>query len=65
MVSELIDDRVIAVFGIYSLHEDWAVYQSALTTIWGSGAYLISSLLQWYEAVNKGPVLAFPNVRWP
>lgn len=24
-----------------------------LSSMWGSAAYLISSLLQWYEAVNK------------
>jgi len=49
------------VFGILSLNHSWAGYQSDLSSMWGSAAYLISSLLQWYEAVNKGPVLAFPN----
>jgi hypothetical protein len=36
-----------------------------LSSTWGSLAYLISSWLQWYESVNKGPVLAFPNNRIP
>lgn len=30
-----------------------AVYQSALSSFWGSAAFLISSLIQWYEAINK------------
>lgn len=29
------------------------VYQSALATFWGSWAFLIGSLFQWYESVNK------------
>ena len=29
------------------------VYQSSLSSMWGSGAYLISSLLQWYEALSQ------------
>ncbi|KAK4556488.1 hypothetical protein LTR86_006632 [Recurvomyces mirabilis] len=30
-------------------------YQSSLSSTWGSAAYLIGSMLQWYEAVNKHP----------
>lgn len=33
--------------------------------MWGSFAYLVSSYLQWFESVNNGPVLAFPNNRVP
>ena len=29
--------------------------QSAMSGLWGSVAFLISSLLQWYEAVNGDP----------
>ncbi|KAF2719606.1 hypothetical protein K431DRAFT_286566 [Polychaeton citri CBS 116435] len=50
-----------AIFGIPSDTHTWCAYQSDLSSMWGSAAYLISSLLQWYEAVNKGAVLSFPN----
>ncbi|KZT41793.1 hypothetical protein SISSUDRAFT_1042305 [Sistotremastrum suecicum HHB10207 ss-3] len=30
----------------------WAMYQSTLSTFWGGWAFLIGSLVQWYEAVN-------------
>lgn len=30
-----------------------AAYQSALSTFWGGWAFLIGSLLQWYESVNS------------
>lgn len=53
--------RLSAIFGIPSDAQTWAAYQSGLSSFWGSTAYLFSSLLQWYEAVNKGDVLAFPN----
>ncbi|KAF8574628.1 hypothetical protein K439DRAFT_821275 [Ramaria rubella] len=29
-------------------------YESALSTFWGSWAFLVASVLQWYEAVNPG-----------
>lgn len=49
--------ELIAIFGILEISgREWASYQANLTTIWGSAAYLISSALQWYEALNKGPV---------
>lgn len=50
------DDRLIAIFGAKDEEWSWGEYQSDLATIWGSGAYLLSALLQWYEAVNKNPV---------
>lgn len=31
-------------------------YQSALATFWGSWAFLIGSVLQWYESLDKHPV---------
>lgn len=36
----------------YAMDDKWAEYQSALTTFWGGWAFLIASLLQWYESVN-------------
>lgn len=34
----------------------WCTYQSDLTLIWASLAFLIGSLLLWYEALDKYPV---------
>lgn len=34
----------------------WAQYQAALSTFWGSWAFLIGSVLQWYESLEKYPV---------
>ena len=31
-------------------------YQSGLSTFWGSWAFLIGSLVQWYESLVKHPV---------
>ncbi|KAJ4351709.1 uncharacterized protein N0V89_007052 [Didymosphaeria variabile] len=54
-----------ACFGLGSHKYTWCEYQSDLSSTWGSASYLFSSLLQWYEAVGAGPVLAFPNNRTP
>ena len=35
---------------------DAVIYQSSLSTFWGGWAFLIASLIQWYEAVSKYPV---------
>ena len=32
-------------------------YQSDLTVIWASAVFLFSSLLQWYESMEKYPVV--------
>lgn len=49
--------ELIAIFGIIALSgHEWADYNANLATIWGSAAYLISSALQWYEALNKAPL---------
>ena len=40
-----------AIFGLYTAH--WGQYQSALSTFWGGWAFLIGSVLQWYESVNS------------
>ena len=48
--------RLCAVFGICSYTSTGNEYQSDLSTTWGSFAYLIGSMLQWYEAVNKRSV---------
>lgn len=42
------------VFGYYS--SSWAVYQESLSTFWGSWAFLIGSLIQLYESLQKNPV---------
>jgi len=34
----------------------WAQYQASLSTFWGSWAFLIGSVLQWYESLEKFPV---------
>ncbi|OCL13211.1 integral membrane protein [Glonium stellatum] len=34
----------------------WSQFQSALSTFWGSWAFLIGSVAQWYEALDKHPV---------
>ncbi len=34
----------------------WCGYQSDLSLLWASVAYLIGSLLLWYEALDKYPV---------
>jgi hypothetical protein len=43
------------IFGFWA-SEDWAAYQEALSTFWGSWAFLIASLLQQYESLQKFPV---------
>ncbi|TKA32958.1 hypothetical protein B0A50_01184 [Salinomyces thailandicus] len=35
----------------------WCSYQSALSLLWASLAFLIGSLLTWYEALGKYPML--------
>ncbi|KAL1634609.1 hypothetical protein SLS58_010604 [Diplodia intermedia] len=34
----------------------WGQYQAACCTFWGSWAFLIGSLVQWYESLDKHPV---------
>jgi hypothetical protein len=34
----------------------WAQYQASLSTFWGSWAFLIGSVVQWYESLGKHPV---------
>jgi len=34
----------------------WAQYQACLSTFWGSWAFLIGSVIQWYESLEKFPV---------
>jgi hypothetical protein len=36
--------------------ESWAQYQAATSTFWGSWAFLIGSVIQWYESLGKYPV---------
>jgi hypothetical protein len=33
-----------------------AQYQSALANFWGGWAFLVGSILQWYESLDKNPV---------
>ena len=46
--------RLCAVFG--AVGYAWTNYQSSLSSLWGSAFFLVCSLLQWYEAINKHPV---------
>lgn len=34
----------------------WAQYQASLSTFWGSWAFLVGSVVQWYESLEKFPV---------
>lgn len=34
----------------------WSQYQACLSTMWGSWAFLIGSVVQWYECLEKFPV---------
>ncbi|KAF2871989.1 hypothetical protein BDV95DRAFT_493446 [Massariosphaeria phaeospora] len=36
----------------------WAQYQACLSTFWGSWAFLVGSVVQWYESLAKYPVRA-------
>ncbi|KAF2033610.1 hypothetical protein EK21DRAFT_58222 [Setomelanomma holmii] len=36
--------------------QSWAQYQACLSTFWGSWAFLIGSVIQWYESLEKFPV---------
>ena len=45
-----------AIYGICSYTSTENEKQSNLSTTWGSIAYLIGSMLQWYEASNKHSV---------
>lgn len=45
--------RLCGALGTASYSSTGAYYQSGLSSLWGSAAYLLSSLFQWYEAVNK------------
>jgi hypothetical protein len=36
--------------------KSWAQYQACLSTFWGSWAFLIGSVIQWYESLDKYPV---------
>lgn len=36
----------------------WAQYQACLSTFWGSWAFLVGSVIQWYESLAKYPVEA-------
>jgi hypothetical protein len=40
------------VFGIASSHP-WAEYQSGCSTFWGGWAFLIGSIIQWIECLNR------------
>lgn len=39
----------------------WAQYQSSCSTFWGSWAFLVGSVLQWYESLDKFPVVERPR----
>lgn len=35
--------------------QSWAQYQAACSTFWGSWAFLVGSVIQWYESMDKYP----------
>lgn len=37
--------------------KSWAQYQSSCSTFWGSWAFMIGSTIQWYESLDKFPVV--------
>lgn len=37
----------------YPQAQYWAEYQSSLSTFWGGWAFLIGSIAQWVEALNR------------
>jgi hypothetical protein len=39
-------------FGYAADNASWAKYESSLSTFWGGWAFLIGSVIQWYESVN-------------
>ncbi|KAJ9620455.1 hypothetical protein H2203_007661 [Taxawa tesnikishii (nom. ined.)] len=41
-------------FGFDTNH--WAQYQAGCSTFWASWAFLIGSVIQWYESLDKNPV---------
>jgi len=43
---------ICGAFGIASAHE-WAAFQSGCSTFWGSWAFLIGSICQWIECLNR------------
>ncbi|KAF2487674.1 hypothetical protein BDY17DRAFT_289421 [Neohortaea acidophila] len=43
------------IFGLYG-PATWAEEQAAVSTFWGSWAFLIGSVIQWYESLDKHPV---------
>lgn len=45
---------LMSCFGFYQA--SWAQYQSAITCVWASWAFLISSVLRWYECLEQYPV---------
>ncbi|EME79324.1 uncharacterized protein MYCFIDRAFT_156637 [Pseudocercospora fijiensis CIRAD86] len=45
---------LLACFGLNQ--SQWAQYQSAIHCVWGSWAFLISSVLRWYECLEQYPV---------
>ncbi|KAK5691968.1 hypothetical protein LTR97_011139 [Elasticomyces elasticus] len=53
--------ELCAGFGPAGANSSWCAYQSSLSSMWGSGAYLIGSMLQWYEAINKHPAQELLN----
>ncbi|KAK7530581.1 uncharacterized protein J3D65DRAFT_129134 [Phyllosticta citribraziliensis] len=42
----------------YDMAATWPQYQAACSTFWGSWAFLVGSLLQYYESLEKHPVEA-------
>ena len=43
------------IFGLLG-DRHWAELQVSCSTFWGSWAFLIGSIIQWYESLDKHPV---------
>ncbi|KAB8338945.1 hypothetical protein FH972_021885 [Carpinus fangiana] len=44
------------IFGYYSIASSWGAFQASCSTFWGSWAFLVGSVAQWYESLEKFPV---------
>ena len=60
----LTDVQLIGAFGFtlcgglgLAYDNSGAQYEASLATFWGSWAFLIGSLIQWYESLDKYPVI--------
>jgi hypothetical protein len=46
---------------LFPRHSSDMEFQASLATFWGSWAFLIGSVIQWYESLDKYPVEESPR----